>query len=475
MAITDYKIKNEDFNGKDIMGLPDKPSEAGMNAATLKERFDAAIKYIVMPKFNALLDYLENSGAESIGVMDEGEQIQLQTLLDTLVRFETSDAKYIRINADNQLETSADGTTWEATGSSGHVVIDATGKELPQRSRMKFINSTAEDVNGVTVINGIKGDKGDKGNQGDQGLQGVRGPQGQIGPVMVPSISDDGIISWVKQDGGAVPPARSIRGPQGVQGVQGLRGEQGETGARGPQGIQGAQGPQGASGKDGADGKSFQILALYDTLYDLKIAHPTGSAGDAYGVGTVNDNTVYIWDVDINDWHNIGAIRGPQGAQGEQGPQGVQGEQGIQGETGPQGIQGPQGEQGIQGPEGPQGPRGNPAVVNGKSSDENGEINLTAEDVGAAPANLVNDVQSYKSLSELSATASTDLLTIFAAMATPSRLVCDIANGSTAVYPAASGTLCINKTGADTGTASFIYENGRVASAVFTGNSSGGG
>ena len=207
MTITDYKIKNEDFNGKDVMGLPDKPSEAGMNAATLKERFDAAVKYIVMPKFNALLDYLENSGAESIGVMDEGEQIQLQTLLDTLVRFETSDAKYIRINADNQLETSADGTTWEATGSSGHVVIDATGKELPQRSRMKFINSTAEDVNGVTVINGIKGDKGDKGNQGDQGLQGVRGPQGQIGPVMVPSISDDGIISWVKQDGGAVPPA----------------------------------------------------------------------------------------------------------------------------------------------------------------------------------------------------------------------------------------------------------------------------
>ena len=89
-------------------------------------------------------------------------------------------------------------------------------------------------------------------------------------------------------------------------------------------------------------------------------------------------------------------------------------------------------------------------------------------------AHLVNGVQSYKSLSELSATASTDLLTIFAAMATPSRLVCDITNGSTAVYPAASGTLCINKTGADTGTASFIYEDGRVATAIFTANSSGG-
>ena len=82
-------------------------------------------------------------------------------------------------------------------------------------------------------------------------------------------------------------------------------------------------------------------------------------------------------------------------------------------------------------------------------------IEAVAEQTDAT-ANLVNGVQSYKSLSELSATASTDLLTIFAAMATPSRLVCDIANGGTTVYPAASGTLCINKTGADTGTASCI-------------------
>ena len=69
------------------------------------------------------------------------------------------------------------------------------------------------------------------------------------------------------------------------------------------------------------------------------------------------------------------------------------------------------------------------------------DLDTTSENIEAVAeqteetANLVNGVQSYKSLSELSATASTDLLTIFAAMATPSRLVCDIANGSTAVYP----------------------------------------
>ncbi len=32
MGIGDYKVKSEDFNNKDIMGLPDKPSEAGFSA-----------------------------------------------------------------------------------------------------------------------------------------------------------------------------------------------------------------------------------------------------------------------------------------------------------------------------------------------------------------------------------------------------------------------------------------------------------
>ena len=383
MSLTIFMIKSEDFTNRDIAGLPDKPSEAGMSATELKERFDAAVKYIVMPKWNALLEYLENAGAESIGVMDEGEQVQLQALLDTLVRFETSDAKYIRINADNQLETSADGTTWEATGSSGHVVIDATGKALPQRSRMRFINSTAEDVDGVTVINGIKGDKGDTGAKGEQGLQGIQGPQGEIGPVLVPSVSDSGIISWTKQTGGALPPARSIRGPQGIQGVQGTKGDQGATGARGPQGVQGVQGPQGVAGKDGADGRSFTVLGMYATLAELSAAHPTGVAGDAYAVGTAASNVIYNWNSEKNIWENIGSLQGPRGPQGEQGPEGAQGVQGIQGEQGPQGVQGPQGEQGIQGPEGPQGPRGLPVTVNNKSADAAGNIALGPGDIGS--------------------------------------------------------------------------------------------
>lgn len=383
MDITDFKIKETDFSGKEITGLPDRPSEAGMSATDLKEMFDAGSKKVIVPKLNAMIDYLAASGADGIGVKDGDSVVMLQALIDTLVRFSTGDAKYIRINSDNQLETSADGETWEATGSSGHVIVDKDGNVLTQRSRLKFANSTVEDVDGVTVVNGIKGDKGDTGDTGPQGIQGIQGVKGDTGAVLVPSISDDGIISWSKREDGAIPPSRSIRGPQGIQGIQGQTGPQGETGAQGPQGIQGIQGPQGIPGKDGADGKSFAILALYATLYELQVAHPSGSAGDAYAVGTTTSNEVYIWNVETESWQNVGSIQGPQGPQGEQGVAGPQGEQGPQGIQGPQGVQGPQGEQGIQGPEGPQGPKGNPATVNGKSADDSGNINIAAEDVGA--------------------------------------------------------------------------------------------
>jgi len=99
----------------------------------------------------------------------------------------------------------------------------------------------------------------------------------------------------------------------------------------------------------------------------------------------------------------------------------------------------------------------------------------TVNDQATENAALANGVKQYKALSELSANESTSLLVIFAAMAVPSRLVCDITAGSTNVYPAAVGVLMITKTSADTGTATFVYDDGRIATASFTGFSSSGG
>ena len=146
------------------------------------------------------------------------------------------------------------------------------------------------------------------------------------------------------------------------------------------------------------------MKGLYATLSALKAAHPTGVAGDAYAVGTADNNVVYLWDVDKRAWVSVGTLQGPQGPTGPQGPQGPTGSVGPQGPTGPQGETGPQGKQGVQGepgekgeqgiqglrgeqgptgPQGPQGEKGDPGLVqsvNGKSGEA---IVLTADDVGA--------------------------------------------------------------------------------------------
>lgn len=135
-------------------------------------------------------------------------------------------------------------------------------------------------------------------------------------------------------------------------------------GEQGPPGPQGEPGPEGPQGPKGDSGNSFTVVGIYPTLDELKQAHPTADAGSAYAVGTADDNTVYIYSTDTNDWENIGKIQGPQGEQGPkgetgaQGPQGPQGEPGPQGPIGPTGPHGPKGDKGDTGETGPMGPQG---------------------------------------------------------------------------------------------------------------------
>ena len=130
-----------------------------------------------------------------------------------------------------------------------------------------------------------------------------------------------------------------------------FKGDKGDTGPAGPQG---AKGDTGARGPKGDTGDSYTVKGLYATLAALQAAHPTGSAGDAWFVGTADSNTVYQWDVDKAAWVNVGALKGPKG---DTGPAGAKGDTGAQG---PQGDTGPQGPQGETGPQGPAGPKGDP-------------------------------------------------------------------------------------------------------------------
>lgn len=399
MGLSDFKITDADITSKGVQASPDQLSGT---AEDNKKVFDRLTSGPVRDGHNKLIDALVALGVEQ------------------LIQYGSEDIKYIRLNADEHIEVSSDGATWTEVASSGHLIYDAAGQQMPQRSRLKFGGASVVSDDGTyTIVSGVKGDKGDTGAKGDKGDKGDTGDQGPRGAAWYPAVDGLGNLTFVLSETATPPPAYNIRGPQGPQGVQGL---QGATGATGPQGIQGPRGLQGAKGEKGAtgatgatgpagpagaqgaqgiqgkqgetgpqgatgatgpagptgpqgqkgdpgeDGKSFTIQDIYPTLAALKQAFPTGNEY-AYQV-TAEDDEIFIWSELATDWVSLGKLQGPQGPQGptgdtgaqgpkgDTGPQGPQGVQGIQGEKGEQGATGAAGPTGPTGPEGPEGPQG---------------------------------------------------------------------------------------------------------------------
>lgn len=271
MALNDKKITEKQLSDSGVVAAPDKLTGT---ASENKAVFDRLVRSVVAPQYNALIDELTGAGgAAGIGT-------KFGKKLDTAVL--SDDIAAVRLNDDKVLETTTDGVHYEATGSSGHIILGGNDEVAPQRSRLKFANLMVEDEDGVTVIYGVKGDKGDSGEVGPQGPQGEAGPQG-------------------------VP---------GIQGVPGV---------------------------DGADGRSFTVLGRYETLGALEEAHPIGQLGDAWAVGMSGAASVFVWDTAHTSWQELGMLQGPrgeQGAQGNPGPQGKTGPQGLQGIRGEKGEKG---------------------------------------------------------------------------------------------------------------------------------------
>ena len=69
---------------------------------------------------------------------------------------------------------------------------------------------------------------------------------------------------------------------------------------------------RGANGQNGQDGHGLQILGNYNSMAELIAAHPTGSAGDAYMVGT----DLVVWNTQTSSWEDVGRIQGPSGSDG---------------------------------------------------------------------------------------------------------------------------------------------------------------
>lgn len=385
------------------VGVIGQDTTPNLSASEMQYSVEAVVREVAIPAYNSLVDALNAlTAAASMGAEDiSGAASTVQEELGK--RILTGNVKYIRLNGDKVLETSEDGVVWEATGSSGHVIVKPDGTIAPQRSRMKFTNGVVSDDGTQTIITSLKGDKGDQGEQGIQGVQGEKGETGATGPVIVPSVDANGIMSFTIQDTAIAPQSVSVRGPQGPQGVQGEqgaqgtrgpqglqgiqgiqgpkgdtgatgargatgatgpqgltgpagpKGEQGDTGAtgapggRGPEGPQGPIGPQGPVGPAGKDGTSLYIEDSYPTVAALKNAIPNGDTKMYY----VRENgECYIWSETTNDWVSVGALQGPIGPQGPQGVQGPQGEAGPKGDTGATGATGPKGAPGEKGADG---------------------------------------------------------------------------------------------------------------------------
>ncbi len=387
MVLSDFKITDADITSKGVQASPDQLSGT---AEENKKVFDRLTSGPVRDGHNKLIDALVALGVEQ------------------LIQYGSEDIKYIRLNADEHIEVSSDGATWTEVASSGHLIYDAAGQQMPQRSRLKFGGASVVTDDGTyTIVSGVKGDKGETGAKGDKGDKGDTGDQGPQGAAWYPAVDGLGNLTFVLSETATPPPAYNIRGPQGPQGVQGL---QGATGATGPQGIQGPRGLQGAKGEKGAtgatgatgpagpagaqgaqgiqgpqgetgpkgatgatgpagptgpqgqkgdpgeDGKSFTIQDIYPTLAALKQAFPTGNEY-AYQVTAENDE-IFIWSELSTDWVSLGKLQGPQGPQGPTGATGAQGPKGDTGAQGPQGVQGIQGAKGDTGATGPAGPTG---------------------------------------------------------------------------------------------------------------------
>lgn len=164
-------------------------------------------------------------------------------------------------------------------------------------------------------------------------------------------------MAYVRETMKGAGAIKGKKGDKGEKGDPGEKGDKGDDGAPGPQGVQGTTpqfeigttdtGEAGVTlshngnvytfnftipkGEDGADGKSFSIRGDYATEADLLKAHPKGTDGEAYFVGSTNNPDLYVWLTDKKEWFNYGPIKGVKGDKGDKGEKGDKGDKGDDG------------------------------------------------------------------------------------------------------------------------------------------------
>lgn len=196
------------------------------------------------------------------------------------------------------------GRAWITGNSSAPPTDDRTAKQAVQKAEdahaqaAKAVEQTAENTRAI--------------DQQSQSIQNNYRAITRIDSTAVTGV----IVQYAKSDSPTVAPTRgwSDASPTWESGK--YIWQRTVTTIDGEQIISNVSCIQGAKGEDGADGTSVTILGHYDTYAELVAAHPTGSAGDSYMVGS----DLYVWNGSA--WENVGQIQGPQGDTGPKGDTG---------------------------------------------------------------------------------------------------------------------------------------------------------
>lgn len=199
------------------------------------------------------------------------------------------------------------------------------------------------------------------GNMPGEIVLGIQGPRGPVGPQGVPGKD-------FKYEDFTPEQLEKLRGPAGAKGEPGKDFEYKDFTA---EQLESLRGPQGIPGKDGT---GIAILDTFNSVEELNAAHPTGSRGEAYMVGT----TLYIWSEAAGKWADAGNV---QGAEGPVGPQGIPGERGPAGKSFTYDDFTAEQLEALRGPAGPSGPPGEPGKTPQRGTDY-----WTPDDIAAIKA-----------------------------------------------------------------------------------------
>ena len=129
-----------------------------------------------------------------------------------------------------------------------------------------------------------------------QDVVNMGGGGGGSDALWLPSVDEDGDLSWTKSTSTTPPETVNIKGPQGEAGSAGAKGDKGDKGDTGETGATGPQGPAGDDGRGIEDisinGSGHLIITYDDGTTDDAGAIPGGGSGSWGSItGNITDQT----------------------------------------------------------------------------------------------------------------------------------------------------------------------------------------